>query len=97
MPVEKFISLLIQHIPPKQFRVIRYYGLLASRTRAKWQSFFRRWLFLKHKMRLLGWRERQINFRKKDPLISPVGGKEMVLKEIAFWSFLGELVVIPIN
>jgi len=31
LPVEKFISLLIQHIPPQHFRVIRYYGALASR------------------------------------------------------------------
>lgn len=97
LPAEKFISLLIQHIPPKQFRMIRYYGLLASRTRAKWQTFFRRWLFLKHKMRLLSWRERQIAFRKKDPLLCPRCGKEMVLQEVAFRGLLGELVVIPVN
>lgn len=97
LPAENFISLLIQHIPPKQFRMIRYYGLLASRTRAKWQSFFKKWLFLKRKMKLLAWRERQIDFRKKDPLTCPICGKEMVLKEMAFWSFLGELVIIPID
>ena len=33
VPVEKFISLLIQHIPPKHFRVVRYYGALATRTK----------------------------------------------------------------
>jgi hypothetical protein len=97
LPVEKFISLLIQHIPPKQFRTIRYYGLLASRTRRKWQSFFKKSLFLKPKMRILSWRERQIDFRKKDPLICPLCQKEMVLREIAFRGFFGELVIIPVN
>jgi len=48
-------------------------------------------------MRLLSWRELQTDFRKKDPLICPISGKEMLLKEMAFWSFLGELVVIPIE
>jgi ssDNA-binding Zn-finger/Zn-ribbon topoisomerase 1 len=48
-------------------------------------------------MRLLSWRERQTKFRKRDPLICPLCGKEMILKEMAFWSFLGELVVIPVN
>ena len=33
IPVEKFISLLIQHIPPKHFGQIRYYRTLATRTK----------------------------------------------------------------
>jgi len=97
LPVEKFISLLIQHIPPKQFRMIKYYGLMVNRARRKWQDLLRRYLFLKHKMRLLSWKKRQIDFRKSDPLICPICGKEMILKEMAFWSFLGELVVIPVD
>ena len=33
MSVEKFISSLIQHIPPPQFKMIRYYGAYARRTK----------------------------------------------------------------
>ena len=33
VPIEKFISLLIQHISPKHFRVVRYYGALATKTK----------------------------------------------------------------
>ncbi len=35
---EEFISRLIQHIPQKQFRMIRYYGLLANPVKAKYQD-----------------------------------------------------------
>lgn len=33
LPVEKFIGLLIQHIPTQYFRVVRYYGALATITK----------------------------------------------------------------
>lgn len=33
MPVEQFITALIQHIPPPQFKMIQYYGAYARRTK----------------------------------------------------------------
>ncbi|MEK0371133.1 MAG: transposase [Nitrosopumilus sp.] len=35
MNVEQFITALIQHIPPPQFKMIRYYGAYARRTKGK--------------------------------------------------------------
>lgn len=35
MNVEQFITALIQHIPPPQFKLIRYYGAYARRTKGK--------------------------------------------------------------
>jgi hypothetical protein len=35
MPVDEFIKLLISHIPPPQFKTIRYYGAYARRTKSK--------------------------------------------------------------
>jgi hypothetical protein len=33
MPVDDFISALIQHVPPRQFKMIRYYGAYARRAK----------------------------------------------------------------
>jgi len=73
VPVEKFISLLIQHIPPKHFRVVRYYGALATRAKP---------LFKK----ILRWRERLSSFTGKDPLRCPICQRKMELVEVAYFS-----------
>ena len=36
MTVEQFITALIQHIPPPQFKMIRYYGAYARKTKRKY-------------------------------------------------------------
>lgn len=36
MTTDQFISALIQHIPPPQFKMIRYYGAYARRTKRKY-------------------------------------------------------------
>jgi len=36
MTIEQFITSLIQHIPPPQFKMIRYYGAYARRTKRKY-------------------------------------------------------------
>ncbi|MBA7637059.1 hypothetical protein ES703_44691 [subsurface metagenome] len=38
LKAEKFISLLVQHIPPARLHYIRYYGLYSSRSRGKWKD-----------------------------------------------------------
>lgn len=35
-PIDSFISCLIQHIPPSQFKVIRYYGAYARTHGFRW-------------------------------------------------------------
>lgn len=84
---EEFIGLLIQHIPPKHFRLIRHYGLLNNRARKKHLPLLRK-LFGKIKsfVEKTTWRIRQKLHQKRDPLSCPKCGKEMELVEIAFWS-----------
>lgn len=41
MSVDEFISALIQHIPPPQFKMIRYYGAYARRTKSKYGATVR--------------------------------------------------------
>lgn len=90
---EEFISRLIQHILPAQFRVIRYYGLLANRLKKNFQKIVSKLLKkVKTFLTNLPWRLRQLLFKKIDPLICKVCGEEMILKEFAFPSPAGGLV-----
>ncbi len=85
LPVEQFISLLIQHIPCSGFRIIRHYGLLASRVKGKLlQIVFKLLNQVKRIIHHLDWRMRQLRYRLVDPLICKICGQEMVLSEVAY-------------
>lgn len=89
---EEFISELIQHILPPQFRVIRYYGLLANHSRKIYQKIVSKLLKkIQNVSSILKWRLRQLNFKGFDPLTCKICGKEMLLKKIAFPSASGGL------
>ncbi len=87
LPVEKFISILIQHIPPKHFRVVTCYEALATRTKPLFKKIlnklFRR---MKEMAKFSHWRERITSFTGKDPLRSSLCQREMELVEVAYFS-----------
>ena len=87
VPVEKFISLLIQHIPPKHFRVVRYYGALATKTEPLFKrilsKLFRR---MKEMAKFTRWRERLTSHTGKDPLRPSLCQRKMELVEVAYFS-----------
>jgi len=87
VPVEKFISLLIQHIPPKHFRVVAYSGALATRTKPLFKrilsKLFRR---MKEMAKFTRWRQRLTSFTGKDPLRSSLYQRKMELVEVAYFS-----------
>lgn len=93
--MEKFITLLIQHILPPNFRVVRYGGLLSSRLKDRYEKIIHRLSRCEaEREKLKGWRARQILFTGKDPLICLTCGNEMKLVEVAFLSSKeGEMVV----
>ena len=41
MQIDEFISAIIQHIPEKQFKTIRYYGAYCRNQKKKYKSFFK--------------------------------------------------------
>ena len=89
---QEFITRLIQHILPPQFRVIRYYGILANCVRNKYQKIVSKIIGqIKKHLPLFSWRKRQLNFKGTDPLACPICGRDMVLTEIAFPSRFGGL------
>ncbi|MEA3485753.1 MAG: transposase [Candidatus Aerophobetes bacterium] len=87
LPVEKFINLLIQHIPSKHFRCVRYYGALATRTKPLLKKalgkLFRR---MNEMSKFTRWRERLSSFTGKDPLRCPICQRKMELVEVAYFS-----------
>lgn len=87
LPVSLFIERLIQHIPPKGFRVVRYYGLLANRVISK-SKFTLQKIFgiTKQFFKKLSWRQRQTLHRGHDPLLCSICKQEMSLSFLAFFS-----------
>lgn len=87
LPVENFISLLIQHILDKGFKKVRYYGLLANRVRTYYLDIIAKLhKRMKRTITFFAWRRRQILFTGKDPLKCPICERTMQLVEIAYFS-----------
>jgi len=88
VPIEKFISLLIYHIPPKHFRVVRYYRALATRTKSLFKKIlgklFRRMIQISKKPAHL--KRTFISLTGKNPLRCPLCQREMKLVEVAYFS-----------
>jgi hypothetical protein len=87
---ETFVGRMVQHIMPKGFQRIRYYGLQATKTFEKWKEIIGYSLKnIKSSsdgtyeiVKCKNYRERYREGCGKDPLICPHCGNEMVLWEI---------------
>jgi hypothetical protein len=68
LPVEDFISRLIQHIPAHNFRQVRSYGILANRKRSYYSKIVPKLLERSSQIGLFqAWRKRQAVFTGEDP------------------------------
>ena len=81
VPVLEFIHGVVRHIPPKQFKMVRYYGLYAPRKKAKVKKLMQQiGSMLGRAVRKLTWRERRVRTFGQDPLTCPkCGSTDMVL------------------
>ena len=69
----EFIRKLIRHIPPHYFNVIRHYGILASRVKTQYKKITDKCLGKVSGIeKAKNWRERQITFHGKDPLLCTI-------------------------
>lgn len=112
LEVLEFIHSVIRHIPPKQFKMVRYYGLYAPRKKAAVKQLMQKLgNMLGGAVRHLSWRARQIRDFHSDPLTcTDCGSREMVLfsltvpsaggmMTIGGWSWLfarGDLIDTPL-
>lgn len=95
MGVLAFIHGVVRHIPPKQFKMIRYYGLYAprkaSRVRALMEQIGKA---IGRVVRRLSWRRRIQRDFHRDPLTCPrCGSQEMELYSLTFRKW-GQLMTI---
>lgn len=94
MPAQEFLGLLVRHIPDKGFRMIRYSGIYAARTRKRDVSTAR--VILKQEQGIQvdapDWRQRRTFQNGLDPLVCPRCGKELVLVKVVYRSRDGPLV-----
>jgi hypothetical protein len=81
LPVLEFIHGVVRHIPPKQFKMVRYYGLYAPCKAKKLREKMGRLAqALGRAIYRLGWRQRIRRDFKRDPLRCPrCGQAEMEL------------------
>jgi hypothetical protein len=100
LPINEFIKRLIRHIPEKNFRLIRYYGIYANRVRTDITE-----LLIPQIMALFGtaellydpgkqaktWREMIIESTGRDPLICPNCHIELTLVSISYPTRAGPL------
>ncbi len=89
LPALEFIKRMVQHILPKGFKRIRYYGLHATCKVNKVRALLNNIIggvdmevYLTKEPKKLGFRERVIKSYKKDPLVCDECGKEMILWEV---------------
>jgi Putative transposase len=87
----EFIRRLVQHIPPKGFQRVRYYGLHAASIREKVVEVVRRrigaaiqmaFYYAEAIMMKLGWREKIKRKFGRDPMRCERCGEEMVLWKV---------------
>ena len=85
LPAMDFIKLLIQHIPEKNFKMIRYYGLYARHRKAdKVLHRARSAQYQRLMVSLNRWRESILLSFGYDPLSCPRCHKEMIIAEIYY-------------
>lgn len=91
LPVYKFLIKLLQHIPPKHFRMVGRFGLYSRKSYSKANQVLSLYAFmrtrqlsllLKTKKRKKTYRQRMIEAFDKDPFKCPACNQEMDLVEI---------------
>lgn len=81
--IDEFIALVIQHIPDKNFRMIRYYGALANRVRGKLLAKIFELLGVTQQDNNVSISYRQLMMQtfRCDPLVCPICNIDMQLVE----------------
>jgi len=106
IPVEEFIGRLIRHIPEKNFRMIRYYGLYANAVKNKLLPILFYQIAVLFGIAKLefspdrqpnNWRERIMRLTGDDPLLCPNCKVQMKLTEIGYRVRDGTFKIYPIS
>ena len=97
LSLENFILRLMQHIPPKNFRIVRYYGTFATKHISHFIEVLKSLFSFEIPERIPNWRERQKQYTGIDPLECPCCHKEMILTEKAYIASSKKLKIITVK
>ena len=90
--IEQFLRRLLQHVPPKGFNMIRYYGILSSRETKKFRPILEKMFPFEIPEHIPFWRQRQKEYTGKDPFICSCCHQEMILVEKCYPNSSGKLI-----
>ena len=97
MHVYRFFDKILQHISPKNFRTVRYFGIFAQQKISFFRDILEKLCSFDTPEKILSWSERQILYTDKDPLICPCCKKDMIMVEKAYILSSGEMKVVPVE
>lgn len=85
-PVAEFIRRVLRHVPPRHFKITRFYGLYANKKRKELVPLVKK---LAEAENIKGfpkqnWRERRKKYSGVDPILCPKCGQEMTLLAVTF-------------
>lgn len=83
MPVFEFMKKLLQHISPKNFRLVRTFGIFSNRKSKKYRPIIEEVCEFTPEEEIPPWNERQEILTGEDPLICSCCGEKMKLVETA--------------
>lgn len=85
-PVAKFIEMVLQHVPPKNFKSTRFYGIYANKKRKKLIPLVKNLIGAENMKSFpkQNWRERRKKYSGVDPIICPKCGQEMTLIAVTY-------------
>lgn len=84
LPTQGFIQRLLQHTPPKNFRIVRYFGIFATKTFSHFHPILEKMFPFDIPQHVPTWLERQIEYNGRNPLICPCCHQQMILTEKAY-------------
>lgn len=88
----EFIHNVIKHIPNKNFKMVRYYGIHGRRARKNVREVMEKLgKLVKYVIKPFSWRENIISYKGKDPLKCDQCGGQMLLYKIVHRNKNGEI------
>lgn len=85
MKIFDFYDRILRHLPPKHFRLVRYYGIFASKNTKRFFDVLHKVSEYEKPLPLPSWRDRVLAYNGEDPLLCPCCKKELELIEKAIW------------
>lgn len=81
----EFIHNVIKHIPDKNFKMVRYFGIHARRAKnTVYSAMEKLGLVIKYLIKPFSWRNNKKSFEGKDPLKCEKCGNEMILYKVVY-------------